>query len=275
MLRTDKSYAKTVSHATLKTNGVILSLALAIGLTACGAQAAVVPPRIAAIRQAGKLVVATAITRPFEYFDERTNQLVGFDVDLAQMIAQRIGVPVEWKVMGFADLLPALQGGQVDMVIAAMYITPERLQIVDMSQPYLNTGLVVVVRANETTINGLIDLPGKIVGVKEGATGARYAARLKEEGIPIAVRRYLETADSLEELERGYVDAVFNDRLNTVEYLKTHPNIKIVGEVFDPAGLGIAVRKDDTDLLALINAISRSAQASGELDRLYARWIGK
>jgi ABC-type amino acid transport substrate-binding protein len=50
------------------------------------------------------------------------------------MIAWRIGVPVGWKVMGFADLPPALQGGLVDMVIAAMYITPQRLQIVDMSQ---------------------------------------------------------------------------------------------------------------------------------------------
>jgi polar amino acid transport system substrate-binding protein len=59
---------------------------------------------------------------------------MGFDVDLAQMIARRIGVPVGWKVMGFADLPPALQGGLVDMVIAAMYITPQRLQIVDMSQ---------------------------------------------------------------------------------------------------------------------------------------------
>jgi ABC-type amino acid transport substrate-binding protein len=217
----------------MKTNGVILSLALAIGLTACRAQPTV-PPRIAAIRR-----------------------------------------PVKWRVMGFADLLPALQEGQVDLVIAAMYITPQRAQIVDMSQPYLNTGLVVVVRTDETTINGLGDLPGKIVGVKEGATGARYAAQLKEEGIPITVRRYLETADSLEELEQGYVDAVFNDRLNTLEYIKTHPNLKIVGEVFDPASLGIAVRKDDAELLALINDVVRSARASGELDRLYAKWIGK
>jgi ABC-type amino acid transport substrate-binding protein len=59
---------------------------------------------------------------------------VGFDVDLAQIIARHIGVPVGWKVMGFADLLPALRGGPVDMVIAAMSITPQRLQIVDMSQ---------------------------------------------------------------------------------------------------------------------------------------------
>lgn len=252
---------------------VVLPLVLAVWLAGCQAQAPT-SPRIAQVQQAGRLVVATAITRPFEYHDERTNALVGFDVDLANAIARRIGVPVEWKEMGFAELLPTLQAGKADLVIAAMYITPQRQEIVDFSQPYLDTGLVVVVRADETAIGGLNDLAGKIVGVKESATGARYAARLQAEGVPITVRKYLETSDSLEELENGYVDAVFNDKLNTLEYIKTHPGVKIVGEVFDPAGLGIAVRQGDRELLDLVNDVLRSLQASGELDRMYTRWIG-
>lgn len=243
------------------------------GCAAAGQSPTPLSPRLAALKQAGKLIVATAITRPFEYHDERTNALVGFDVELAQAIAQRIGVPIEWKEMEFAALLPTLQKGEADMVIAAMYITPQRQEVVDFSEPYLHTGLVVVVRANETAIGGLNDLSGKVVGVKEGATGARYAARLQAEGVPITVRKYLETLDSLDELEKGFVDAVFNDKLNTLEYIKTHPGVKIVGDVFDPAGLGIAVQKGDRELLDLINDVLHTLQTSGELDRMYARWI--
>ncbi len=230
-------------------------------------------PRAQQLRAAGKLVVGTAITAPFEYRDPNTGELVGYDVEVAQAIADYIGVPIVWKEMAFGDLLPALQNGQVDMVIAAMYITPERQSIVAMSDGYVDTGLVMVTRVDMPEFTSDKDMIGRVVGVKEGATGARYVQRLKEQGYDLVIQEYATTRDSLEDLENGYVDVALNDKINTLQYIKTHPGLKINGPILEPAQLGIAVRKDDTELLAIINEVLARLRSEGRLDALYRKWI--
>lgn len=230
-------------------------------------------PRLQDIQKAGKLVVGTAITRPFEYYDDN-GDLVGFDVDLVTLIASRLNVNLEWREVAFADLLTELDAGHVDMVIAAMYIRPDREEVVDMSQPYLETGLIMAVQADETAITGFEDLAGRTLGVKEGSTGAAYAQTLiDEQDIAINLRIYTDTLDSLDDLANGQIDAVFNDRLNTLVYIQDHPTVRLQGEVFDPAGLGISVKSGDSDLLAFVNSSLDALKASGDIDRLFNRWI--
>ncbi len=77
--------------------------------------------RIDEIKKAGKLVLATGNYRPFEYHDEKTNKIVGYDIDVAEAIAKKIGVPLEVREMQFTSLIPSVQNGQADLVIAAMY----------------------------------------------------------------------------------------------------------------------------------------------------------
>lgn len=230
-------------------------------------------PRLQDIQKAGKLVVGTAITRPFEYYDDN-GELVGFDVDLMTLLANRLNVTIEWREMAFADLLIELDAGHVDMVIAAMYIRPDREELVDMSQPYLATGLSMAVHTDTTAINSFEDLGGRTLGVKEGSTGAAYAQSLiDEQGIAIDLRIYTDTLDSLDDLANGHIDAVFNDRLNTLIYIQDHPTVRLQGDVFDPAGLGISVKSGDHDLLAFVNSSLDALQASGDIDRLFNRWI--
>jgi len=232
------------------------------------------PPRLRDIQQSGTLTVGTALTSPFEYHDPSTNNLVGFDVDLATLIADRLGVSLEWKEMAFADLLSELNAGKVDMVIAAMYITPERETIVDFTQPYLATGLVMVVQAGDTRISDFESLEGKTLGVKEGATGERWADTLRDEqGIDMTILRYETTLDSLDDLAAGLLDVVINDKLNTLEYIKTHPQVQIAGDVFDPAGLGIAVQSNDDDLRAFLNETLADLDQSGRINQLFNEWI--
>ncbi len=232
------------------------------------------PPRLRDIQHAGKLVIGTALTSPFEFHDPATNDLVGFDVDLATLIANRLDVAVEWKEMAFADLLGELKVGKVDIVIAAMYITPARETLVDFTQPYLSTGLVMVVRAGEDRISDFESLAGKTLGVKEGATGEQWADMLRDEqGIAMTILRYENTLDSLDDLNTGLLDVVFNDKLNTLEYIKTHPGVQIVGDVFAPAGLGIAVQPGDDDLRAILNDVLSDLQQSGQIDCLFDQWI--
>lgn len=253
----------------------LLVACLIVLLVACRSQAkpTATGPRAQALRAQGQIVIGTAITAPFEYRDPNTGELVGFDVEIAQAIADYIGVPIVWKEMAFGDLLPALQNGSVDMVIAAMYITPQRLEIVAMSDGYVDTGLVMVTRVDAPEFTSDRDMIGRVVGVKEGATGARYVKRLQEQGYDLVVQEYATTRDSLEDLERGYVDVALNDKLNTIEYIKTHPTLKINGPVLEPAQLGIAVRKDDTELLAIVNEVLAQLRSSGRLQALYNKWI--
>jgi ABC-type amino acid transport substrate-binding protein len=256
-----------------------LVLALSIGsLTACGSGTGKTfdSPRLQQIQNNKKLVVGVALTAPFESRDPQTGALVGFDVDLANKIAAELGVPIEWKELAFADLVPGLQAGNFDMVIAAMYITPARKELVDMSQAYVDTGLVIVTRKEDVaSMRTAADLAGRKVGVKKGATGARYAEKLKAEGNTLIIQEYTDTVDSLDELGKGFVDAVLNDKINSIQYAKTHPEVAVSSEVLDPAGLGIAVRKGDTDLLNLINDVIKRMRSDGSMDQLYKQWISQ
>ncbi|HRF94455.1 MAG TPA: ABC transporter substrate-binding protein [Aggregatilineales bacterium] len=258
---------------------IILVLILLTACTGTSApQATVTPPpsssRLSELQATGQIVIGTAITRPFEYRDEQTNELIGFDVDLMTEIVSSLGIQIVWREMAFADLLPELQAGNLDAVIAGMYITTAREELVDMSNPYLQTGLVMATHGGITDIATIQDLVGRTVGVKEGSTGERYAISLRDEqGIALELQRYTDTLDSLDDLDAGLVDVVFNDYINTLEYIKTHPNVSVVGEILQPAGLGISVQAGDADLLNFINSSLATLEANNKIQDLFNRWI--
>lgn len=229
--------------------------------------------RVDEIKKNGKLVLATGNYRPFEYHDEQSNKIIGYDIDLAEALAKKIGVPLEVKEMQFTSLIPTLQNGQADLVIAAMYITDQRKEVVDFADPYMDTGMVLVVNASDTAIKSVNDLNGKVVGVKTGATSEKVAQDLKDKGANITIKSYKETVDYLLDMENGRLDASINDLLNQLEYNKTHPKVKIVGEPFTKASLGIAVKKGDKELADLVNGVLKEMKQNGEADKLYQKWL--
>lgn len=261
-----------------KITGILTILILIILLMAgCGQSSTTTKSanqsRIDEIKKNGKLVLATGDYRPFEYHDEKTNKMVGYDIDLTEAIAKKIGVPVEIKEMQFTSLIPTLQNGQADIVIAAMYITDQRKEVVDFADPYVDTGMVLVVNAGDTAIKSVKDLDGKVVGVKTGATSEKVAQDLKAQGANITIKSYKETVDYLLDMENGRLDASINDLLNQLEYNKTHPNVKIVGEPFTKSSLGIAVKKGDKELIELVNTVLKEMKQNGEADKLYQKWL--
>lgn len=233
------------------------------------------------VREKGALVVGTAITKPFEYHDPDTNELIGFDVDSAQIIADELGVEIEWKEMPFASLIPSLRARKVDMTIAAMYIKPEREEVVDFAEPYMETGLVMVVRPEFVgEIQVTDDLAGKVIGVKLGATGDKLAQDLIDQGVDLERKQYKETLESFYDLEQGRVDVVFNDYLNTLAYLKDTGSDAVIVQAEDGGpnllsrvGLGIAVHDGDTALRDFINGVLDDMQESGRYDELYQKWL--
>lgn len=229
--------------------------------------------RIDQIKKNGKLILATGNYRPFEYHDEKTNKIIGYDIDVAEAIAKKIGVPLEVTEMQFTGLIPSLQNGQADLVIAAMYITPQRKEVVDFADPYMDTGMVVAVRKDDTAIKGPNDLNGKVVGVKTGATSEKVAQDMNEKGAKITIKSYKETVDYLLDLQNGRLDAAINDLLNQLEYNKANPTVKIVGDPFTKAQLGIAVKKGDKELLDLVNTVLKELKQSGEAEKMYQKWL--
>ena len=233
------------------------------------------------IHERGTLLVGTAITKPFEFHDPQTGSLVGFDIDLVNYIAGNLDVKPEFVEMSFANLIPALQENKVDMTIAAMYITPDREDLVDFSNPYLETGLVMVVQPGLfEEIKSTEALKGKRLGVKIGSTGAKLAAELNSQGYQLKISEYKETLDSLLDLEVNRVDVVFNDYLNSLAYIKnSDSSLKIAANgsaepiFLSSVGLGIAVRQGNRELLDVVNAALIDMNQTGTFQKIAETWL--
>jgi len=239
------------------------------------------PSSLMAIKENGVLRVGTAITDPFEYYDQESGELIGYDVDLMNRIAEELNVKIEWTEMSFAGLLPSIQDRNVDVAIAAIYIKTEREEVVDFSEPYIQTGLVMAVRPElVSSVKSIDDLTGLKVGVKIGATGAELAQDLVDRGIDIEIVEYKDTLSSLLDLEVGRLEVVFNDYLNTLKYISdANSDLQIVldenNEInfLSNVGLGIAVHKGEVELLSIINRTLDRMRQDGELERLKEKWI--
>lgn len=253
--------------------GMTVFLGMTVGCAQKTAEKQVGTDRIEQIKENGKLILATGNYRPFEYHDEKTNQIVGYDIDVAKKIADKIGVPLEVRDMQFASLIPTLQNGQADLVIAAMYIKEERKKVVDFADPYIKTGQIIVVRNTNKDIKSVEDLEGKRVGAKLGASNEKVVREMIEKGKKINLITYKTNEEYLLDLENGRLDAAVSDYLYQLEYNKTHPNMKIVAEPFTHDALGIAVKKGDKELVDFINNVLKEMKESGEEEALYKKWI--
>jgi ABC-type amino acid transport substrate-binding protein len=229
--------------------------------------------RLDQIKESGKLVLATGNYIPFEFLDGKTNKMVGYDIDLIRLMADKLGVELEVVDMDFTSLIPTLQAGKADVVCAAMYIKPAREEVVDFATPYMKTGMVLVVPAANETIKSTEDLTGLRVGAKMGATSEAVLQDLLKAGAKFEIVSYNETVDYMLDLETGRIDAAVNDLLNQLEFNKAKKGLKIVGEPFTSAELGIAVKDGDAELLAFINECLDEFSANGTMDELYSKWI--
>ena len=232
-----------------------------------------VPPTPTPAPQVKKFVIATdASFPPMEFVDENKN-IVGFDIDLMNAIAQEMGFEVEFKNTAWDGIFAGLEGGEYDAILSSVTITDERKQKYDFSDPYINAGQAVVVRADETRIKSDKDLPGKVVGAQIGTTGAFAVEKIQG-----ATLKEYDTIDlALLDLVNGNIDAVVVDTPVAADYALASETfkgkLKIVGEPFTEEYYGLVVRKGETELLKLFNEGLKKVRASGKYDEIYAKWI--
>ena len=242
---------------------------VALAVTGCGGEekkAAEAPEKV--------LRVATEPTfAPFEFQEEGSDKLSGFDMDLIRAIGAKMGYKVEIANMGFDALIPALNTGNIDVAIAGMSITDERKQAVGMSDPYYTSGLIVMVQKDNNDIKNIEDLKGKRIAAQIGTTGAAKAHSV--EGA--VVTEFNTNTESAMELTNGGVDAVINDSPVIGYYLAQGGSevAKTVGDVMEAEQYGIAVKKDNTKLLEDINKALAELKKDGEYDKIYKTWFGE
>ncbi len=241
-----------------------------VALTGCGSQPAA---KTAAPAAKTYKVGMDATYAPFGFQDQNKKEYLGFDVDIIKAIAKAEGFKVEVDNLAFDGLIPALQTGNLDIVINDMTINPERAKAVSFSKPYYTAGLGLVLRKDNTNIKSQKDLSGKRLGVSIGSTGAEVAHKVQG----AQVREFNTIVDAFLELKNGGVDAVINDKPVNEYYVLTRGQdfAKTVDGDFEVEYLGIAVAKKNTALLEKINHGLAAIKADGQYAEIYKKWFGK
>jgi len=254
----------------------LASLVLAVMLLATQCPPAAAPTPTAAPPTAVpklKITVATDATwPPFEYVDETSKEIVGFDIDLMKAIAQEVGLEVEFVNVAWDPLLAGMAAGQYDAAISSMTITEERKKQFDFSDPYYNAGQLIVVRAEQTGIEKPADLAGHVCGAQIGTTGA-----MEIEKITGATLKTYDTIDlAYMDLVNGQIDAVVADNPLAIGYVNLHkPKLKAVGKPFTEEYYGIAVRKGAPEILERINKGLKIVLGRGIIKQLEDKWLSK
>jgi polar amino acid transport system substrate-binding protein len=209
---------------------------------------------------------------PFESVDDAGN-IIGFDADIMDALAESAGFKYEFVNTRWDGIFVALQSGEFDAVISAATITDERAEIVDFSDPYFNAGQMIAVReADKDKITTVADLDGIKVGVQLGTTGDQWAS----ENTKAEMVRYDEITFAFQALANGDVDAVFNDGPTSAEIIQANPELGavMVGDPITDEFYGIAVNKEKSDLLEMINEGLAEIRSNGTYDEIYQKWFG-
>ena len=250
------------------------SLRLLLGLAAV-LLAAVMPgwadDSLQRVRQNGTLRIAIDPTYPPMEF-EKDGQPVGFDVDFGQELARRLGVQARFISMDWAGIIVGLNSNRYDLIISSMNITEEREREVDFV-PYMAMYQVFVCREGITVVSEE-DLEGKIVAVQASTTSHSFVQRLHQKGLNIEIRDLPNATDTFNALKGGQAHVVVTDEPVGRYYARLDKDFAVTGVAMDSEPVGVALRKQDRELQAVVAAAVADMKADGTLRRTSEKWFG-
>lgn len=253
-------------HYYLRRAVLTVILLAALLATACGTSGKSADP----IKSAGVLRVGTeGVYAPFSYHDPKTGELVGYDVDVAKAVGEKLGVKVEFVETPWDSIFAALEADRFDVVANQVTINPERQGKYDLSQPYTVGEGVIVTRANDNSIKSLADIKGKTAA--ENAT-SNWSEVARKAGAKVESVEGFTQAITL--LNQGRVDVVINDSIAVYAYLAEtgDKSVKIAGTVGEKSEQGFAARKDSGYLPELDEALS-DLRADGTLSQISQKYL--
>lgn len=264
----------------------LLVLVLAFGLCACGgskgsadttSDSASEPAASQEFDNTKKLTVVTEATfMPFEFYEDGSDEIQGFDVDMMNAIAEMQGLDIEFVNMEFDALIPALESNQGDIICAGMNkLAGDRAQKADFGETYFESDLRVLVRT-DSELEGHDALTSEMkVASQIGTTGAEYAQEMADNGEIAGAVILNQWTDCYMQLQNGDVDAVFVDQPVGNAYLNKHSDIaKFAGDTFgDHEEFAFAVQKGNKELLDLLNEGLQKLKDEGTFDELVDKWF--
>lgn len=226
------------------------------------------------IKDKGELVVGTSADYPpFEFHAnvDGEDKIVGFEMDMAQRIADELGVELKIEDIGFDSLLPAMESGTVDMIISGMSPTPERQESVDFSQVYYNSTNNFVIRQEDADeFTSVADFNGSNVGVQTGSLQEQLGNQV--EGA--SIQSLTDIPNLILSLKTGKIDAVILGSATAEAYVANNPDlVTFVGDFEDDEGEGVAIAMNQGSdaLVAEVDRIIDEINADGSMDEYLQR----
>lgn len=254
-----------------------------VALTMCGGAAFATTPfdtfegsNLRQIVKRGSLTVGMELKFwPFEYVDQAGNP-VGFDVDIAKTIADRLGVKLEIKDMEWTGLIPALAAGKIDLIISGLTGTLERAKAITFTSPYYSTGLCTLLsvkKAADIVNADDLNAEGRVIAVKTGTTADIVASKRFPKA---TINRYPDETACAKEVADGRVDAFFYDQISIAKHHKQYPEATraiLIPFTYEPFCIGL--QKGDFDLWQWLEMFLVTVKNDGTLNTLYQKHFGE
>lgn len=248
---------------------VLLVAAMTLSLCACGSKAES-QSEAASVKTVsnGVLTMATnAYFPPYEFYEG--DSIVGIDAEIAQAVADKLGLKLKIEDMEFDSIITAVQTGKADMGLAGMTVTEERKQNVNFSDTYA-TGVQVVIVPEDSDIATIDDLVGKKIGVQLATTGDIYCT---DDFGSDFVEEYNKGNDAVMALVSGKIDAVVIDNEPAKSYVAANSGLKILDTEYVTEDYAACLNKENTELLDAVNGALKDLKADGTLDAIISKYI--
>jgi polar amino acid transport system substrate-binding protein len=220
----------------------------------------------------GEITTCTHLPyRPFQF--EQGGEIVGFDVDMIDLVAKELGVTQAIIDTPFEGIQSGedLNARKCDIAAAAMTITPERAEKIAFSDPYFDANQALLVKKG-SGIKSLEDLQGQTLGVQSGTTGKMYA---EENAQGVELKDYEDVALELTSVKSGQVPAAINDIPVLLDFAKENPDVEVAAQFETGEQYGFGMKKGTSqELQAVVNRVIQRARDDGTYERLYEKWFG-
>ncbi|MFW6693345.1 basic amino acid ABC transporter substrate-binding protein [Streptomyces sp. MAR4 CNX-425] len=222
----------------------------------------------------GKLLNCTGLPyEPFEFKDKESGDIVGFDIELMDLVAEELGVEQEVIDTPFEGIESGavFASNKCDLSAAGMTITEERKKKFAFSDPYFEATQALATKKG-SGFDSLESLKGERLGVQMDTTGQEYA---EDNADDVQVKDYEDLGLLLQALEGGQIPAAINDNGVLYDWVKDRPDFEVSTEFDTGEQYGIGVGKDNKELLKVINDVLAKAKDDGTYDKIYKKWFGE
>ena len=258
------------------TSLLMLSLTAGVLLSGCGNKdSAPAAQSAAAPAMPTKIVIGLDDNFPPMGFRNEKNELVGFDISMAQEATRRMGIEAEFKPIDWSAKEAELNGKRVDMLWNGLTITEERKKNIAFTSPYMENHQIIVV-PKSSTIKTKAELAARVIGIQDGSSAIDavqrdpIAASFKE------LKKFGDNVTALMDLSTGRLDAVVLDEVVGRYYTAKKPDdYAVLEDNFGTEEYGVGLRKDDSELLVGLQKALDEMKADGSAARISTEWFGK